>query len=102
MARSPAANDRAAGRCEDSLPERRETAPCRDDQPMRDARAFGRLQLGLHIRKGPPPGGPFKEVPVARLEAAVRGREVEEVEQVIQCRGVYRRIRALELHRVRE
>jgi hypothetical protein len=37
--------------------------PCRDDQPMREARAFGRLQLGLH-KKGPPAGGPFEEVPV--------------------------------------
>jgi hypothetical protein len=42
----------------------RNDKPCRDDQPMREGRAFGRLQLGLHTEKGPPPGGPFKEIPV--------------------------------------
>src|SRR5580698_928859 len=45
---------------------------------------------------------PFQGNTRARLEEAVRGRELEEVEQIIERRRINGRIRALELHRVRE
>ena len=76
-------------------------ATCLVTGGYRPADRNGRPRMAAE-KKGRHPAALSRTEPRARLEDAVRRRQIEEVEQVIQCRRVHRRVGARRLHRVRE